>query len=141
MVRIEREASNARDGPRGRLGEPGQRVDLNHGILEALGAGQFWQSASGSAFGDMGSMGNGGALGVAPLGACWADAYDAVVEQARASAEAPHAHPGGQAGAIAIAVAAAWAARWGAGEVEGPGRQLLEVALEYTPPGETRRGL
>src|SRR5262249_29220208 len=27
------------------------------------------------------------------------------------------------------------------GEHSEPGRELLEVALEYTPPGETRRGL
>jgi ADP-ribosylglycohydrolase len=112
-----------------------------HGILEALGAGEPWQWVSGSVFGGMGSMGNGGAMRVAPLGAYWADDYARAVEQARASAEVTHAHAEGQAGAIAVAVAAAWASRRGAGEEAGPGRQLLEVALEYTPPGDTRRGL
>jgi ADP-ribosylglycohydrolase len=112
-----------------------------HGILAALGAGEPWQAASGSVFGGLGSMGNGGAMRVAPLGAYWADDYVTAVEQARASAEVTHAHPEGQAGAIAVAVAAAWARRRGVGEAEGPGRQLLEVALAYTPPGETRRGL
>jgi ADP-ribosylglycohydrolase len=89
----------------------------------------------------MGSMGNGGAMRVAPLGAYWADDEDAVVREARASAEVTHAHPEGQAGAIAVAVAAAWACRRGAGRVSGPRRELLEVALAATPQGETRRGL
>src|SRR4051794_3538789 len=39
-----------------------------HGILEALGAGEPWRAASGSVFGGVGSMGNGAAMRVAPLG-------------------------------------------------------------------------
>src|SRR5437764_6586206 len=46
-----------------------------HGILAALGAGVPWQAASGSVFGGRSSMGNGGAMRVAPLGAYWADDY------------------------------------------------------------------
>jgi ADP-ribosylglycohydrolase len=112
-----------------------------HGILESLGAGIPWQVAAGEVFGGMGSMGNGGAMRVAPLGAYWADDYQAVVEQARASAQVTHAHPEGQAGAIAVAVAAAWATRRRSGQETGLGSRLLEVALEHTPAGETRRGL
>lgn len=112
-----------------------------HGILMALGAGEPWQAVSSSVFGGMGSMGNGGAMRVAPLGAYWAEDYDATAREARASAEVTHAHPEGQAGAIAVAITAAWACRRRSGNEKGPGRQLLEVALEYTPPGETRHGL
>lgn len=89
----------------------------------------------------MGSMGNGGAMRVAPLGAYWSDNWDAVVKQARLSAQVTHTHAEGQAGAIAVAIAAAWAARLGMDTEAGPGRRLLEVVLEYTPDGETRRGL
>lgn len=51
-----------------------------------------------------------------------------------------HPHAEGQAGAIAVAAAAGWASRRGHGERQGSGRVLLEVTLEHTPPGETRRG-
>lgn len=112
-----------------------------HSVLQAIGAGESWRTASGSAFDGMGSMGNGAAMRVAPLGAYWDDDYITLVEQARLSAEVTHAHAEGQAGAIAVAIAAAWASRRGNGETQGSGRVLLEVALEHTPPGETRRGL
>ena len=110
---------------------------MAHDILADLGRGVSWQAAAGAVFGGTGSMGNGGAMRVAPVGAYWADDLAAVVDQARQSAAVTHAHPEGQAGAVAVAVAAAWAARREA----GPGRQLLEVAREHTPPGETRDGL
>ena len=51
-----------------------------------------------SVFGGMGSMGNGAAMRVAPLGAYWADDYSTVVEQARLSADVTHAHADGQTG-------------------------------------------
>jgi len=112
-----------------------------HMILEVIGSGVPWKTISPRVFGGMGSMGNGGAMRVAPLGAYWADQWETVGEQARLSAQVTHAHPEGQAGAIAVAVAAAWAWRRGAGQASGPGQQLLEAALAHTPEGETRRGL
>ncbi len=112
-----------------------------HDILAALGAGMPWQVAAAEAFDGMGSMGNGGAMRVAPLGAYWADDWGVVVAEARASAQVTHAHPEGQAGAIAVAVAAAWAARRRAGSVSGSGPELLETVLDHTPDGETRSGL
>ncbi len=114
---------------------------MAHEILGAIGAGTPWSVAAGRVFGGMGSMGNGGAMRSAPIGAYWADDWDAVVQHACASAAVTHAHPEGQAGAIAVAIAAAWASRKNSGEVTAPGRELLEVALAYTPPGDTRQGL
>lgn len=112
-----------------------------HEILEAIGLGTPWQSAARSAFHGAGSMGNGGAMRVAPLGAYWADDLEMAARQAQASAEVTHAHAEGQAGAIAVAVAAAWAARRGAGETVGPPGEMIELAMAYTPKGETRTGL
>ncbi len=112
-----------------------------HEILAAIGRGVPWEVAASEPFGGKGSMGNGGAMRVAPLGAYFADDLGRVVAEARASAEVTHAHPEGQAGAIAVAVAAAWAWHVGRGREEGSGRRLLEVALEHTPDGETRRGI
>ena len=42
---------------------------MAHEILRAIGAGTSWRVAAGQAFGGEGSMGNGGAMRVAPLGA------------------------------------------------------------------------
>src|SRR6266851_7412707 len=78
-------------------------------ILAAIHRGEPWHQASHEAFGGQGSMGNGGAMRVAPVGAYFANDLASVVEHARASAEVTHGHPDGQAGAIAVAVAAAWA--------------------------------
>jgi ADP-ribosylglycohydrolase len=109
-----------------------------HRILQALCEGEAWREASLSAFGGMGSLGNGGAMRAAPVGAYFADDLGAVVEHARASAEITHAHPDGQAGAIAVAVAAAYAHRWRADRAALGGRDLFAVVLEHTPESMTR---
>jgi ADP-ribosylglycohydrolase len=100
-----------------------------------------WQLTAKAVFGGTGSMGNGGAMRVAPLGAYFADDLDEVVRQARASAEVTHAHPDGQAGAVAVAIGAAMAWRMGAGAEPRSGEAMLRAALRYTPEGETREGL
>jgi ADP-ribosylglycohydrolase len=109
------------------------------GILQAIYEGMPWRRVSSQVFDGTGSMGNGGAMRVAPLGAWFADDLTRLVSEARASAEVTHFHPEGQAGAIAIAVAAAWA--WQRRERQLPARQLFDVVLEHTPLGATRRGL
>jgi ADP-ribosylglycohydrolase len=91
-----------------------------------------------AAFDGEGSMGNGGAMRAAPLGAWFADDPERVVAEARASAEVTHFHPEGQAGAIAVAAAAAWVARRPPAERGRPGPGLIEEAILRTPPGPTR---
>jgi ADP-ribosylglycohydrolase len=108
-------------------------------VLEDIAEGIPWEQAAGRVYGGLGSMGNGGAMRAAPIGAYYAEDYDAVVEQARVSAATTHAHPEGQAGAIAVAVAAAWASRTGCHAEAGRG--LLKVVTECTPAGETRSGI
>jgi ADP-ribosylglycohydrolase len=110
-----------------------------HQVLHAIGSGVAWRQASCSAFGGEGSMGNGSAMRVAPLGAYFADDFAVAAEQARLSAEVTHTHPEGLAGAIAAAVAAAWVARGNTKELTAP--ELLDVAIEYTPESATRAGL
>ncbi|HEY5946802.1 MAG TPA: ADP-ribosylglycohydrolase family protein [Kofleriaceae bacterium] len=107
-----------------------------HEILSAIAAGDSYQLAAGRAFDGKGSMGNGGAMRSAPIGAYFADDLGAVVEQAARSAVPTHAHPDGIAGAIAIAVAAA---RVFAGERDA--RALIESVIAHTPAGMTRDGL
>jgi ADP-ribosylglycohydrolase len=110
-------------------------------ILRHIWAGMPWREAAGGVFSGMGSMGNGAAMRVAPLGAYFADDYSRVVSEARLSAEVTHAHAEGQAGAIAVAAAAAFAWNTRKGLREDSGTQLLRCVLEHTPAGDTRRGI
>jgi ADP-ribosylglycohydrolase len=112
-----------------------------HQILSAIHQGTPWRNVSHAAFGGQGSMGNGAAMRVAPVGAYFADDFSEAVRQADASAEVTHAHPEGRAGAIAVAVAAAWAWNHQGRQPAGAGGALLRAALEHTPPGQTRDGV
>lgn len=107
-------------------------------VLERVWRGTPWQIASRSAFRGAGSMGNGGAMRVAPLAGYFADDPDRLVQEARRSAEVTHAHPEGQAGAIAAAVAGSAAWRMGP---EAGFEPFLRDVLERTPPGLVRSGL
>ncbi|MFF2186135.1 ADP-ribosylglycohydrolase family protein [Streptomyces sp. NPDC058155] len=90
-----------------------------------------WRTLAPTLF-EGGSLGNGAAMRVAPLGAWFADDLERVVEQATLSAEVTHAHPQGIAGAVAVAVAAALSVR---------GELSLAAVVEATPPGPVRDGL
>lgn len=82
-----------------------------HMLLPALLAEpESWRTLAPGLF-EGGSLGNGAAMRVAPLGAWFAADLDRVTEQAVLSAEVTHAHPQGIAGAVAIAVAAALSVR------------------------------
>jgi ADP-ribosylglycohydrolase len=109
-----------------------------HGILRAIGEGLPWRDVATEPFEGMGSMGNGAAMRVGPVGAYFADDLERVVGQARASAEITHAHPEGQAGAIAVAIAAAMA--WQTRKQPNP-NLLLQTVLRYMPHGETSEGI
>ena len=84
-----------------------------------------------------GSYGNGGAMRVAPVGAYFADDIEAVIENAKLSAEITHAHPEGIAGAIAVAVAAAIATKLI--DSEKPSRaKFIEQILPHVPESEVK---
>lgn len=106
-------------------------------VLQAIAAGEDWQAASSRAF-DGGSMGNGAAMRVGPLGAWFADDLERVAMEARLSARVTHWHPEGIAGAVAvgIAVASAWQTRdLPADEAR---KSISEEVLKYCPEGATR---
>lgn len=102
-------------------------------ILSDLDRGTPWQVAAQQVFDGQGSMGNGAAMRVAPLGAYFAGDLDRVIIEADRSAEVTHAHPDGRAGAIAVALAAAHVARGTRG--------WLSLVAEQTPAGATHDGL
>jgi ADP-ribosylglycohydrolase len=105
-------------------------------ILSAISQGMSWKTVSYQAFGGQGSCGNGGAMRSAPIGAYFADDYDRVIHEAKASAEVTHAHPDGQTGAVAVALAAAWMCRENR-RAEKPSYALIEFVLEHLPQTET----
>jgi ADP-ribosylglycohydrolase len=112
---------------------------MAHRILMELGAGRPWQAVSSAVFNGSGSLGNGGAMRAAPLGAYFADDLPTLIEQAKLSAQVTHWHPEGQAGAIAVAVAAAFASEH-ASEAD-IGIPMLRHVVEHTPAGAVREGL
>jgi ADP-ribosylglycohydrolase len=112
-----------------------------HRILREMAEGKPWRDAAGEVFGGMGSMGNGGGMRAAPLGAYFADDLPALAEAARASAEVTHAHPDGQAGAVAVALAASWAWNNRGAIATSARRDLLDFVLAHTPDGDTRGGI
>jgi ADP-ribosylglycohydrolase len=73
--------------------------------MREINAGAKWRETAANAFGGQGSMGNGSAMRVAPLGGYSADDLERCAEEARASSLVTHTHPEGVAGAIAVAVA------------------------------------
>ncbi|MGI5229032.1 ADP-ribosylglycohydrolase family protein [Actinoallomurus sp. CA-142502] len=142
-----------------------------HELLPVLGAEPgTWRTAARALFDGQGSLGNGAAMRVAPLGAWFGPDIEATVEQATRSAHVTHAHPEGIAGAVAVAVAAALAvAGWTDHEawwrqnilgapLEAPAEaappetsaedtrvlgeaDLLREVAAYTPAGSTRDGV
>jgi ADP-ribosylglycohydrolase len=109
--------------------------------MRAISAGAKWQDTSARAFGGQGSMGNGGAMRVAPLGAYFADDLDHCASEARASSLVTHTHPEGVAGTIAVALGAALA--WqlqGTAVAERP-RRFFDEVLGLTPETRVRRGI
>ncbi|MGV9268287.1 ADP-ribosylglycohydrolase family protein [Kitasatospora sp. NPDC003701] len=99
-----------------------------------------WRSEARELFGGEGSLGNGAAMRVAPLGAWFCEDLDEAAEQAAFSAEVTHAHPEGIAGAVAVALAAALAAR-SRDRPAPPAAALLREVADRTPDGQVRAGL
>jgi ADP-ribosylglycohydrolase len=103
-------------------------------LLHGLRNGESWRTAATAQFGGQGSMGNGAAMRVAPLGAYYPGDLERVALEAAASAVVTHAHPEGIAAAIAVAVAASYVA-------QGDAHGLIEAVLSHTPPGKVHDGI
>ncbi|MEV4758331.1 ADP-ribosylglycohydrolase family protein [Micromonospora sp. NPDC049559] len=107
-------------------------------ILRQIRAGGDWREIAKAAFDGRGSMGNGAAMRVAPLGAFHAgDSRTAALEAMR-SAEVTHAHAEGILGGVAVAVAAAEAG-WARRVRHRPeGTELLDAVLGYLTDSRVR---
>jgi ADP-ribosylglycohydrolase len=89
-------------------------LDVNRGygatlrrLLREIKEGQNWRDVSKNAFDGQGSMGNGAAMRVCPIGAYHADNLQKVKELATKSAEVTHSNIEAITGAIAIAIGTA----------------------------------
>ena len=110
-------------------------------VLHQIRQGTPWRKAAGAAFGGQGSMGNGAAMRVAPLGAFHAGDSRTAALQAMRSAEVTHAHPEAMLGAVAVAVAAAECG-WARTTRDRPDpAQLLEVILAHLVDSRVRTGI
>jgi ADP-ribosylglycohydrolase len=109
-----------------------------HSILRSIKEGKNWREAASEAFDGMGSMGNGGAMRVAPIGAYFADDIDKVLHYARASAEVTHAHIEGIVGAMAVAVASALLLNKKLGLYSGEGETFLRDVADKLPESDTK---
>jgi ADP-ribosylglycohydrolase len=109
--------------------------------LREINAGAKWRVMSANAFGGQGSMGNGGAMRVAPLGAYFAADLASCADAARHSALVTHTHPEGVAGTIAVAVAAAMAWQLRDASQTNNAQQFFAEILRLTPESKVRRGI
>lgn len=109
-----------------------------HSILRSIGEGNNWRKVASEAFDGMGSMGNGGAMRVAPIGAYFADDLDKVLYYARASAEVTHAHIEGIVGAMAAAIGSALILNKKLGYYSGDGESFLRDIADKLPESDTK---
>lgn len=110
-------------------------------ILRQIRNGVDWREASRSVFGGAGSMGNGAAMRVAPLGAFHAGDSSTAARQAMRSAEVTHAHPEAVLGAVAVAVAAAEAG-WARATGDRPEpEELFDAVAAYLVASQVASGV
>jgi len=107
-------------------------------LLRGIARGGDWRELASAMFGGTGSMGNGAAMRIAPLGAWYADRTpEFVTAVAARSAEVTHRHPEGIAAGVAVAIAAALVAS----DDSPPPEDLLTEVIAHTPDGLVKEGL
>jgi hypothetical protein len=109
--------------------------------LREINAGAKWRDTAANAFSGQGSMGNGGAMRAAPLGAYFADDLALCADAARNSALVTHTHPEGVAGTIAVAVASAMAWQLRDAQQAGFTQKFFAEVFRLTPESKVRRGI
>ena len=110
-------------------------------LLRQIHNGAPWREVAEAAFGGQGSMGNGAAMRVAPLGALHAGDSGTAALEAMRSAEVTHTHAEAVLGAAAVAVAAAEAG-WARQVRDRPEpAAYLDSVLDYLIPSRVQTGL
>ena len=110
-------------------------------LLRQIRDGASWRDVASAAFDGQGSMGNGAAMRVAPLGAFHTGDHRTAALEAMRSAEVTHAHPEAILGAAAVAVAAAEAGRARLANERPEPTLLLDAVLDVIVTGQVRSGV
>lgn len=106
-------------------------------ILREIEAGEHWETVSKNAFEGQGSMGNGAAMRVCPVGAFYNDDLQKVKELAKQSAEITHYNPEAIVGAMAIAIATALADKLKFGNATVTPIDFIDLVLAELPGSDT----
>ncbi len=106
-------------------------------ILRGVGEGGNWRDLAAAVFDGMGSMGNGAAMRVGPIGAYYYDDWKRVKSLAEASAAVTHAHTEAKIGAIAIALATALATQSKEEQQRLSAEAFLTKIHAQLPPSDT----
>lgn len=106
-------------------------------VLREIAEGEDWKTVSGRVFEGQGSMGNGAAMRVCPIGAYYYDDLQKVKELATKSAEVTHAHPEAIVGAIAVATATALATSMTLNKQVLSSGEFTDAILAQLPESDT----
>ncbi len=111
-----------------------------HKILREIHEGQDWNIVAARVFDGMGSMGNGSAMRVGPIGGYFSssDDFEQMVATARASATVTHSHQEAIAGAIAVAAATAFACSTNPFEADYSPEDFIRRVAAATPESDTK---
>ncbi len=107
-------------------------------LLREASEGKNWQEVAASLFEGQGSMGNGAAMRVCPIGAYYFDDFNKVKELATLSAMVTHTNVEAVAGAIAVAIATAITTKF---EVTGNNLKPLDFideVVKWVPDTDTK---
>lgn len=122
-----------------------QELDPNRGygatlrrLLREIQEGENWQELSKNAFDGQGSMGNGAAMRVCPIGAFYFDNLQKVKDLAIKSAEITHSNIEAIAGAIAIAIGTALATQMKSTAYMLKPIEFIEQIVELLPDSDTK---
>jgi ADP-ribosylglycohydrolase len=121
------------------------KLDPNRGygatarmILRSIENGENWRKVANEVFDGMGSMGNGAAMRVAPIGAYFWDDLERVKKECQKSAVVTHAHPEASVGAMAVGIATAFAANITQSGISFEANDFIKAIVEQLPVSDTR---
>ena len=107
-------------------------------ILRSVSEGESWQTAAAAAFSGMGSMGNGAAMRVSPIGAYYFDQLEKVKKHSQLSAMVTHSHLEASVGAMAVGIATALATRVRLYSRSYQPEEFIQMVFEQLPDSDTK---
>lgn len=106
-------------------------------ILREIGEGGDWKEISTAVFEGMGSMGNGAAMRVSPIGAYCYDDFEKLKDLVVKSSEITHSNIEAISGAIAVGIATALATQVGLNQIDLNPLQFIERVVAELPSSDT----